>query len=55
MKQIDIVDIRTAVKNKQIMFYVKNGIIYVRWYEDNGEIMQVGEVEDGEQDKDRVV
>ena len=44
MKQIDIVDIRKAVKDKQIVFYVKNGIIYCRWYEDNGECMQVGEV-----------
>ena len=51
MKDIDIVDIRKAVKDKKIVFYVKKEKygdkykIYLRWYNDNGEIMEVGEVE----------
>ena len=41
---LDIIDIRNAVKNKQIMFFVRDGKIYCRWHEDNGEVVCVGEM-----------
>jgi hypothetical protein len=42
---LDIIDIKSAVKDKQIYFFVKDDKIYCRWFHDNGEIVCVGEVQ----------
>lgn len=30
MKKIDIIDIKQKVKNKEFLFYIKNGCIYLK-------------------------
>lgn len=39
---IDIVDIKTAVRKKELHFFIQNGFIYVR--NDIGECVIVGEL-----------
>lgn len=43
---IDVIDIKEAVKRKELRFYVKNGIIYCD--ADNGDCVKVGEVKGNE-------
>lgn len=45
MKQIDIVDIRSAVNAGLLETFVKKGVIYIRDAQ-NGETVKIGEVEE---------
>ena len=47
VKQIDIMDIRTAVKAGLLETFVKKGVIYIR-DTSNGETAKIGKVEDGQ-------
>ena len=47
---LDIIDIKSAVKDKQIYFFVKDNKIYCRWFNDNGEVVCVGEIKKEEND-----
>ena len=39
---LDIMDIKKAVNDKQIVFFVRDGKIYCRWHNDNGEVICLG-------------
>ena len=45
VKQIDIVDIRSAVNAGLLETFVKKGVIYIRDVQ-NGETVKIGEVEE---------
>ena len=45
VKQIDIVDIRTAVNAGLLEAFVKKGVIYIRDVQ-NGETVKIGEVKE---------
>ena len=44
MKQIDIVDIRNAIKNGLFRVYISRGIIYLKDM-DTEEVVQIGKVD----------
>ena len=45
MKEIDIVDIKVAVREKKIRFFIRAGFIYAS--NNIGEVVKVGEVTGG--------